>query len=50
MADLCTKFEVSSTSRFGDITSGVKFLNGLADLDHAPFREDFSSAGWDLLW
>ena len=18
--------------------------------DHAPFREDFSSAGWDLLW
>jgi len=20
------------------------------DRDHAPFREDFSSAGWDLLW
>jgi len=20
------------------------------DHDHAPFREDFSSAGWDLLW
>ena len=21
-----------------------------ADPDHVPFREDFSSAGWDLLW
>jgi len=29
---------------------GVKFKNGSPDPDHAPFREDFSSAGWDFLW
>ena len=46
MADPCTKFEVSSVSRCGDITWGVKFLNGSPDPVHAPFREDFSSAGW----
>jgi len=23
--------------------------NGSTDPDHAPFREDFSSSGWDLL-
>ena len=50
MADPCTKSEVSSISRCGDITWGVKFQNGLFDPDHAPFREDFSSAGWDVLW
>ena len=49
MADPCTKFEVSSVSRCGDFTWGVKFQNGSADPDYAPFREDFSSAGWDLL-
>jgi len=41
MADQCTKFEVSSVSRCGDFTWGVKFKNGLADPDHAPFRKDF---------
>jgi len=45
-----TRFEVSSVSRCGVITWGVKFKNGSTDPDHAPFREDFSSAGWDLLW
>jgi len=50
MADPCTKFEVSSIRRCGDFTCGGKFKNGSADPDHAPFREDFSSAGWDLLW
>jgi len=49
-ADPCTKSEVSSVSRCGDITWGVKFLNRLFDPDHDPFREDFSSAGWDVLW
>ena len=44
------KFEVSSVSRYGDITWGVKFYKGSPDTDHAPFREDFSSAGWDWLW
>ena len=39
MADPYTKFEVS---RCGDFTWGVKFQNGSADPDHAPFREDFS--------
>jgi len=52
MADPCTKFEVSSVSRCGtgDITWGVKFYKGSADPDHAHFREDFSSVGWDLIW
>jgi len=44
------KIEVSSVSRCGKITRGVKFLNGSADLHHTLFSEDFSSAGWDLLW
>ena len=44
MADPYTKSEVSSVSRCGDITWGVKFSNGFFDPDHAPFREDFSSA------
>jgi len=48
MADPCTKFEVSSFSRCGDITWGVKFYNGSPDPDHAFFREDFSSAGVEL--
>ena len=29
---------------------GCKILKRLFDPDHAPFREDFSSAGWDVLW
>jgi len=48
MADPCTKFEVSSTGRCGDFIWGVKFSNGSPDPDHAPFRKNFSSAGWDL--
>jgi len=48
MADPCTKFEVSSTSRCGDFIWGVKFSNGSPDPDHAPFRENFSSTGWNL--
>ena len=47
MADLCTKFEVSSVSRYAEITLGVKFENGSTDPDHAAFRKDVSSAGWD---
>jgi len=50
MADQCTKFEVSSVSRSGEITRGVTFKNGSPNPDYAPFREDFFSAGWDLLW
>ena len=47
MADPSTKFEVSSVSGCGDITWDVcKILKH----DHAPFMEDFSSAGWDLLY
>ena len=42
MADPCTKFEVSSVSRCGDITWGVKFYKRSPDPDHALFREDFS--------
>ena len=49
MADPCTKVEVSSISGCGEITRGVKIQNGSPNPDHAPFREDFSSAGWDLL-
>jgi len=45
MADWCTKFEVSSVSRCGDITWGVKFLNGSPDLDHAPFGKIFRRQG-----
>ena len=50
MADPCTKSEVSSVSRCGEITWGAKFYKGLFDPDHVPFREDFSSARWDWLW
>ena len=28
---------------------GVKFYKGSFDPDHAPFRKDFLSAGWDLV-
>ena len=41
VADPCTKSEVSSVSRCGDITCGVKFQNGSPDPDHAPFRKEF---------
>ena len=49
MINLCTKFEVSTLSRFRDSSEGVKFENGSRDIDYAPFRGDLSSAGWDLL-
>ena len=29
---------------------GCKIPKRSPDRDHAPSREDFSSAGWDLLW
>ena len=45
MADPCTKFEVFSISRCGDITWGVKFWNGSPDPDYAHFREDFHRQG-----
>jgi len=35
MANQCTKFEVSSFSRSGDILGGSKKLNGLHDHNHA---------------
>jgi len=41
MADPCTKFEVSSISRCGDFTCGVKFYKWSPNPDHAPFRVDF---------
>jgi len=44
MADPCTKFEVSSVSRCGDFTWGVKFYKWSPDLEHAPFMGDFCSA------
>ena len=31
------------------ISVGVKFKNVSGDPDHAPFRDDLTSAGWDLL-
>jgi len=33
-----------------DISGDVKFYNGSRDFDYTPLRDDFSSAGWDLLW
>ena len=50
MADPCIKCEVSSVSHCGDITWGEKFYKGSPDPDHTPFKEDFSSAGFYLLW
>jgi len=42
MANQCTKFEVSSFSRSGDILGGSKKLNGSRfDHNHAPFGVDF---------
>ena len=49
MNNLHTKFEVSSLSRSGDISRGAKFSNRLCDPEHAPFRDDFSSAWWEWL-
>ena len=37
MAKQCTKFEVSSFSRFRDILGESKKLNGSRDHNHAPF-------------
>jgi len=43
MANQCTKFQVSSFSRSGDILVGNKHFNGSRDHNHAPFRDDLSS-------
>jgi len=47
MANQCTKFEVSSFSRSGDILGGNKNLNESRDHNHAHFRDDLSSVCWD---
>jgi len=39
---ICTKFEVSSFSRSGDIVGETKNLNRSRDYNHAPFGGDFS--------
>jgi len=49
MAYSCTKFEVSSFNRFGDILGGPAFKKCHRDPDHAPFREGLPPSGWDLL-
>jgi len=49
MANPYTKFEVCSLGRSGYISQGEKLQNGSPDPYLAPFREDFSWAGWDLL-
>jgi len=41
MANQCTKFEVSSFSRSGDILGGIKKLNVSRDHNNAPFGGDF---------
>jgi len=48
--NLKSEFEDSSFSRSRYISEGVKFQNGSRDPDHASFRDDSPSAGWDLLW
>ena len=47
VVNLCTKFKVCCRSR--DTLGGVKFSNVSRDLDHAPFRDDLTSAGSYLL-
>ena len=42
-----TKFKVSSCSRCRDISRGRNIIK--CDPDHAPFRDDLSSTGWDFL-
>jgi len=48
VANSRAKFEVSCCSRCRDISGGVNSTMS-RDPDHAPFRDDLSSAGWDLL-
>ena len=43
-----TKFEDCSFNHSQDILWGVKFYKWSRDLGHAPFRDDLSSAGWDM--
>jgi len=40
MANQCTKFEVSSFNRSGDILGEVKKLNESRDDHHAPFGDN----------
>jgi len=49
MANQCTKFEVFSFSRSGDILREIKNLNGSHDHNHAPFGGDFSFFWKDLI-
>jgi len=45
MAEPCTKFEVSSVSRCGDITWGVKFYKGSPDHNHPLSGKIFHQQG-----
>jgi len=47
MANQCTKFQVSSSSRSRDILGGNEKFNESRDHNHAPFRDDLSSVCWD---
>jgi len=45
---LCTKFQVSSSTRFGDKLGCTPYFMGSRDLDHAPFL-DFSLRALEIL-
>ena len=49
MPDPCTKFEVSSVSRCGDITWGAKFYKGLSDFVGDPGLVG-SGPVWSVRW
>jgi len=44
-----TKFEMSSFIRSKDMALAAKYRYVSRDPDHASFRDDLTSAGWDLL-
>jgi len=47
--NLQTKFEMSNFIRSKDMAWAPKCRNESRDFDHAPFGDDLTSAGWDLL-
>jgi len=47
MINMYTKFEVSGLSRSRDILGGTKHLKLVTWRDHAPFRDNLSSIGYD---
>jgi len=49
MIHQCTKFEVY-LKPFKKTFKGTKNLKGITWRGHAPFRDNLSSVGWDLLW